>query len=102
MCLSSRQRCMVALQPSAGAVGPRPARADGAPSTNSTLASCLWAAGSGGIARLGVHRSPSPHHGLSISSTAVPMRNAGRLVRKAFTPDLKFLQFALARSPPIR
>jgi hypothetical protein len=100
MCLGSRQRFAVALQPSAGAVELRPARVDSALSTNSRNASRPRSVEGGAAICLEAHRNRPPCHGLSVLSTRTPMRPAGRSARKAFTPDLKFLQLALARGPP--
>jgi len=103
----------MAFQPcasaSAGAGEVFLARACSALATGSLPARHLVTTEGGDVTHSEASRSPSTRHLWSLPLTMTCVRIAahgcafeGRLMRKLFTPDLRFLRSALARGPPAR
>jgi hypothetical protein len=108
MCLGSRQWFAMAHQPCAGAGEALPAGAHSAsesevPNTRHFLTAEVNAVTCSEIYhnRLARYSPPLPSTMTCVRIAARGCAFAGRLMRKPFAPDLKFLLFALARSPPL-
>jgi hypothetical protein len=111
MCLGSRQRFGVAVHPyaalRAGRADVSPASAGGAPWIAPPSASHLSLAEIGRVVGRTGRPDRSVHPGLPLSSTVPPVCRMARprahgngFIGRLFTPNMSFLRWALARSPP--